>query len=781
MTHIHPAVSGRRGPASPAACRLATSLAVLLAAALHAQASEPPKAERAGQAALADGRLGRLVDTAERVFVDRLRAGQVWVAGTGYKAGFDANGLTFVTTPGSTIPGQRFAARLASIEIGGLPLPLAAAKVTATDRTVDLDHGPIVERYRLTPGHVEQTFVFATLPRRAAIEITVDVTTGPELRVDETAATFAFRDSAGNGVRYGRAVAVDGNGQRLALDTRFTDGRIRILVPAAFVAGAHLPLVVDPIVGPIVEVSTSALRDHDPDVAYDLTNNRYVIVWERDVSPTDSDVWSVELDADMNLIAGSLTPIDITTDCWERPKVANNRATARHLVVAQRSVGRTSPFAIWGRSLDAGTNALSPVLAIADATQPGHAFGDKYSPDVGGDPTAAGASYFAVVWQRETTAWNHDIHAKQVTNEVVPRLRNAAPTVVDASPAFEFFPTISKSNGTGPRATQRWFLGYVRQRTATDWDIHGSALTWDGLLPPLAPNYVVDNSAANDHNPTVSSPTDDVGGARFALYAWERGAPGVTNVQGIVFDQGIAGALPAARCLSTNLTWLDRAPPERSPREPSADSDGIRFAVAYTETYGGADIDTRISTFHYLEGAGPTGAIALSEARGILGYSSSAEQAPEITSVHSGGGPAVRYCATWDDDRLANPDAIEAVRYDGHGLGGLGRFGVGCNGLSLATAGVPALGTRVDISVQGRTGNAAVIVGSRIAGVTLCGSCTWMVDGLALPDPLALIVPRDPVFVGVQLAAQGVDVNAGVCAFIPADLRFTEGVMITIR
>lgn len=49
-----------------------------------------------------------------------------------------------------------------------------------------------------------------------------------------------------------------------------------------------------------------------------------------------------------------------------------------------------------------------------------------------------------MVWQRETTAWNHDIHAKQVTNEAIPRLRNPAPTVVDDSLAFEFFPTISK-------------------------------------------------------------------------------------------------------------------------------------------------------------------------------------------------------------------------------------------------------------------------------------------------------------------------------------------------
>jgi hypothetical protein len=314
-----------------------------------------------------------------------------------------------------------------------------------------------------------------------------------------------------------------------------------------------------------------------------------------------------------------------------------------------------------------------------------------------------------------------------------------------------------------------------------DWDIHGSTMTWDGLLPPLAPNFVVDDSGANDHNPTVSSPTDDVGGARFALYAWERGVPGLTTVQGIVFDQGLGGALPAARCPSTGLSLLDGAPLlVRSPREPSADSDGIRFAVAYTETLGRRH---RHPDLHLPPSGGRRRDRCDRAERGARHprLQRSAEQAPEITSVRSGGGPAVRYCATWDDDRGANPDAIEAVRYEGRGPGGFVRFGSGCNGLSLATAGAPALGARLDFAVQGRTGNAAVIVGSRIPDVTLCGSCTWMVDGIALPDPLALVVPRDPVFLGVVIAAQGVDVNAGVCGFIPADLRFTEAVTITIR
>lgn len=769
-----------RGPVPHPVAILACCLAALPAVG-RSQAVPKP----GDPLAVPAGRLAAALAVAGRVWFDRQPDGSLWVAGSTYKARFDRQGgMRFVTVHDVTAPEHTLDLRLHGVALGGEPLTLAEPTVTVGETAVDIDHGRLLERYLLAPTHVEQTFRFTTLPRRERLDLYVEVAAGAGLAFAADDVALSFADAEGRGISVGRAVAIDGAGRRRPLPTTMTDGRLHIEVPAQFVAEATLPLTIDPVVRGIVTVSAAAQRDHDPDVAYDASTGRYVVVWERDVSATDSDVWSAELDDDLQLVAGSVAPIDISTDCWERPKVANDSATDRFLVVAQRSLRRSSPFAIWGRTRTAGTLAVSAPLAIADASQAGHAPGDKYSPDVGGDPSGEVGTYFAVVWQRETTASNHDIHAKQVTSEATPRLRNAAPTVVDDSPAFEFFPTISKSNGGRPQATQRWFLGWVRQKTAVDWDVHGSVMTWDGRLPqpPLPRTFVVDDSDANDHEPTVSSPTDEVGGERFALYAWQRGpGGGPTHLQGIVFDQGVGDAMPAPRSPAVNLNLLDGAPVVRSPRTPSADCDGVRFAVAYAEDFSAVDVDTRISTFHYLYGVAGSGALGSSEARATLGYSTSREQHPEITAVRSGGGGALRSCVVWDDDRGGGADAIEAALYEGYQPGGFAWFGTGCSGLGLAATGTPALGGRVTVSVQGRTGNTAQLWGARTTPLTLCNGCTWLVDGLALPDPVALAIPADMALFGGAIDVQGVDVNPGSCAFVPVDLRLTRGLEITIR
>jgi hypothetical protein len=53
------------------------------------------------------------------------------------------------------------------------------------------------------------------------------------------------------------------------------------VLPAAFVSRASLPLVLDPLVGTVLDGATGVNDDFDPDVAFDTTENVYLIVWER--------------------------------------------------------------------------------------------------------------------------------------------------------------------------------------------------------------------------------------------------------------------------------------------------------------------------------------------------------------------------------------------------------------------------------------------------------------------------------------------------------------------
>ena len=93
---------------------------------------------------------------------------------------------------------------------------------------------------------VEQTFVFDELPHTGGLVLTVDVETELEARTDGSALEFVHPQFGG--VRYGEAFAVDALGVRTAVERRFVDGAIQIVVPEEVVAAATLPLTVDPVV-----------------------------------------------------------------------------------------------------------------------------------------------------------------------------------------------------------------------------------------------------------------------------------------------------------------------------------------------------------------------------------------------------------------------------------------------------------------------------------------------------------------------------------------------------
>ena len=159
-------------------------------------------------------------------------------------------------------------------------------------------------------------------------------------------------------------------------------------------------------------------------------------------------------------------------------------------------------------------------MCSSDLGQPGHLIGNKLYPDVGGDPSPVGPVWYTVVWERVWSASDHDVHCKQVSPNGV--LRSAAPTLLENSIANTSHPRIGKSDGRDA-GTSSQFWGVVWQRTfsPTDEDIYGTYVSWDGQ--PLATGtFAVSIHSGDEHDPVVSSPTDEVGGTRHLLFAWSR-------------------------------------------------------------------------------------------------------------------------------------------------------------------------------------------------------------------------------------------------------------------
>ncbi len=699
---------------------------------------------------------GRFTMPAE-VALDRAADGRIWARGADWKASFDDRSCTFVPFLGSDAPAnQPLTLRLQSIHLAGEPLEFRpAAPSTAEDR-IERDFGPCVERFDLAERGVEQSWVFRTLPQRG--ELRLQLATDTPLHGIDRGANLWFGGPRG-GVAYEHAVAIDANGRRLPLELDLRDGLVELVVPADFVAAATLPLVVDPFLS-TVGLGYSGNFSGNPDVAFDYTTQEFLAVWQFAYSATDHDVWAQRLDLGQNAIGTPFT-LDFTSTSWTKPRVANNGLADNFLVVAECSQGFVSPYWIGGRLWSAAAGA-GPQFDVERAGQPGSYTGDARNPDVGGDPLEVGPTFYTVVWEREYSSTDHDILARQVTDTGV--LRGGAPMAIDVSTRFQARPRISKSNGysfANNWSSQRWAVVYEDHYSATDVDVRGTQLTWDGQLPPSGPNHPISLSSTDERSPVVGSPTDEQGGARIHTVAWQRVlGPTDSDILVAAWDgnlvvQGLANLQALENAGGAGL-WPQFA--------ASIDGDGVRAVVAYSEAWqGGSDIDVRASVVAFDAG---TGTFTAHEARTAIRATTHYEGTPAVASTWSGGGSTVDYCLVLQERDPFGTHGILAAVFAGHSnqhaLPAL--RSTGCGTLGISWTDVPALGRTLALAQTDQGPLTGFVVGAPTTiPVPGCPGCTLGVQGVTVPNPFTILMPLSPAFVGLPLAAQAWSFGSGPC------------------
>ncbi|MEO6594711.1 MAG: hypothetical protein ABIP94_08150 [Planctomycetota bacterium] len=677
--------------------------------------------------------------------------GRLWTVGGTYKVSFGREGATFLPyfADAECNHPMTFAVRAASV--AGQALPVLEATPTRRDDLVTFDHGGMRAVYELRQHGIEQMFWFDRLPLRG--ELRLDVSLATDLHAEHDGGGFVFTDPRGR-VTYSAAVAIDAKGNRLPLTTELENGVLRFRVPAAFVATATLPLCIDPLVNS-TQIAYTTANNHpawQSDIAYEPSYGEYLVVFERQWSLTDRDVYARRYTFD--LASGTTQVLDSTTVDWSQPRVAANNLANRFLMVAKVSNGNVSPFWISGRLVDANTGTLGVPFDIERASLPGHAGGNKINPDVGGDMDYYGPTYFTVVWERVVSAADHDVHCKQVDGNGV--LRSASPTLIDNSVALDSYPRISKTDGTPPYATQCWGIVWERAASPTDQDIYAAAIRWDGFV--TVASHFMDSSTANTWRPTVSSPTDATTGYRNYLIAYEKDVAGNNDIVGTMMEEH--GYWLGQWNLSQNLNgaWPQYA--------PTIDSDGARFAVGWTQLYGGSgtDFDTVLATFGWSLAQG----LVLQDS-GFPGYSTDAEYDMSITSTHAAGSGAGRYGACWTHSQNNAPNnyLIEARLYDGMSAnGGFSMRLTSCGtDANFAVFGAPVLGGWFHLSQTLTTGLRGYVFGAPDnTPLGPCLGCTIGVSGFAiLGSELQVEVPADPSFVGMLFSCQGFSFDAGPC------------------
>jgi len=528
---------------------------------------------------------------------------------------------------------------IAAITVDGrkMELTLDAPPVRAGD-TIRFDRGGVTEVYEVSPGRMEQKFVFDSLPHGADVAVEVQLET--DLNRLSRQGELALQNEYGE-VTYSHAVLVDAAGRQTAMTTKLTSDEktIRIDIPAASLADAAFPVTVDPV------LQTFTVWDGDAesrsDVAYDASTNTFISVWEHNFSATDGDIYSVNLNgASGEPIAGSFAVIDSSGVNWRKPAVANNNIANQFLTVAE--VGVAGSRTIWGRTRNANSLTVGPQFQISVAGS----IGDQINPDVGGDAETAPPTYYCVVWQRTFSAADEDIHARMVRSDST--FQTGTILIEDSSNSLYINPAISSSNGVAPFTTQYWFIAYELANTPNDHEIFGARLAWDGAI--LHPSFIVDIDLDDDRNPSVSSPLDSNG--RPVMVVFE------SNYEGNV-GTDIAYRIMEGNdwLLALNVTAWEGVFPQNARRNPVAETDGIHFIMAHEENYFGSplDWDVYISTH--------CGAYVAEQHRNVA-YTEFYEGEVKLAGCHlAGGGPANGFLTTWSTRSGAFGD-IMSTRYN---------------------------------------------------------------------------------------------------------------------
>lgn len=667
--------------------------------------------------------------------------GRIWAMGSGYKASFGSEGFVYVPFFGAKAP-RNFPLHfvLRAVRSGNRDLGFASAVLPArTGDRVVYDRGPVREIYDLTAAHVEQSFAIDAGPGDLELEIEVR----GELREDAGRAGVQFGNGLGL-VHYGDAFVVEG-ADRCAIATTFADGAIRLRVPAAERPAGTV--VIDPIIHTSAFTHVTNRECRNPDIAYDASSDRYMVVWEHQFSATDTDVFSEFRRGDGTAIAGSLASIDFTTLTHAHPRVANINSNDLFLVVMQRLQG--AQWQIWGRRRLATSTPQPELFPISDPSTSGHCV----FPDVGGDPDGSGpARSWLVVWERQYSATDFDIHARIVEADT-----SMQPTlfIENSTNTIYCLPAVSQSNGAGMSSAPHWLIAYQFRFSPTDWDIYCAAVSATGVLTTRSTN--IDTSLFLDTVPSVSSPATD-GSSADPLYlvTYERAAPAEGRAR--VLDLRLAN-----RITPTSLARFGLGP-----LWVRAESDGCRFAVL---------------------AGNPIGPTTLALANGTLVRHDAPTALPgvpssgRIASKRSGGGSTTDYGIAYVDE-APNPDQIWVAAYRGHAGGGITRRATACLGLAIAFAGEGMLGETLRFTLTG-TGTDLVghVLGLPAAALPVCPGCSLGVDvsGPLVNFPgsrLDLPVPCDANLVGLALAVQGYAFGSGTCL---GSGRFSDTIDFTIR
>lgn len=709
--------------------------------------------------------------------------GAVLGAGPGYRVSFTSRGFDFTAAPmfgrGWALP---FSFALESI--GRRESPIDAPVTASTthpvvdENSVSIARGSVIERYDVRRDGIEQTFRFASKPAgRGDLVVRGRITTELSLVSSDRETGLRFATEGRGGVTYGAVAGIDAAGRMVAGDIRCVDGFVELTLPDAFVDEAVYPVLLDPLVGTAFTIGGApSAADLHPDVAYDFSNDVYLVVWETQVASfpfADYDIHGQRIDAATGSPVGGLIMIAASSNREWKAAVANVNGSNRFLVVWQNGDGTTAGD-IEARAVNASDGGVSGLVTVTAS------FGFERNPDVGGESRLSIINSpidALVTWEIEytlplpppfTEIRSQKVH---VPSSGTPSLLGNPATLASGGINSDVVrqPAVTKHAGSNGHWLVVWSRTgpsdldptYVEGRAVDD-----SGTVLSGVTTILAPsatglNYADDPDCA----------TSD--GNHFLVAAESSLLPGLSP--SVRVRPATLGSVAGSLTLGAPVfAYSDPGANEA----PALDFAHDKYLLVWQRTAsGGSTASARMLALDRDTGE-PCGTTAFLD---FLLFSTS-QTAPAIGAQWSGSAAAGDGAlAAWE-----HSGGIDGRRLEAIGAGGAVLFmGGGCPGGGIGgVSGAAAIGNPAfSVTLTGAAGPPVYLIGGLSASPLNfpCGACTVvpMLDTLipVTSAPFAAPVPCDLSLLGATFLVQWVVAAPSSCS---PTLSLSSALSITI-
>jgi hypothetical protein len=623
--------------------------------------------------------------------------------GWDYRARITAQGLHYTPALGTAAATtQHLALSFVDVRRGETtafePAERPAAAIAGERRAV-IAHGNVTERFDVTPAGIELSLAFAQpLPGRGDLVA--------RYRLDTTLAAQPQRDDglwfllAGvGGVSIGGVTGVDAAGERVRGSLQIVGDCVELRLPGAFVDSALFPLVLDPLVGTQFLASVTPGSYSQPDAAYDVTVDCYLVVYRKALS-------NVAMEIRGNFVSSAGTPfgslLAIASAPWlASPKVADLNLRDTFVVGYLQASSLFAFSELRARTVAAGVNQLSGVLVVDSPVT---------VVDVAGDNTTSGdAALF--VYAKDAGGGNSTVELARATVgglAATPVFTGRNNVQVPNTPVTDV--AISKSNPSTDPYELAWVAGTnLFTRTALrDGSVPGTSFGVDSNVMGFEPGTVDVDGNGSDFQVAYQYDAAATGDSEIWLASLGTDLQGAQNFYGYTAVDTTAGT----KQMQPSIVWC-----------------GYKYLVLYSSQLlqGTYNFDLKGSE-RDLDGT------ACGPSFTLLGVNSSITRSiefqPAVASKRSGGSASDEALLTFTEADDAPPFASDVVasRYRALGPGGaITLHGVNCGNSGVIGANGPAAIGNTDfrITLAGAPPAAlSFLLWSFPGGESVCGPCS---------------------------------------------------------